>query len=175
MKPDIHKQFDISTPYILHRSKARVFWSFGFAVLLFVCGLMTNESSMLCIILAIIIALVGINALTKKDEPLQIDQQGITAPEREIIHWEHINRCFYKSTPGKNPSYYLKIIFINNETTSIYLNDYSFDGKKLAAAIDFYSGRKLFGQTEQDQKKELKFLLIVLTAIIIFFFLLFLI
>lgn len=173
MKPDMHKQFDVCKPYILHRSKARAYWCLGFSILLFVCELMTNESNMPCIILAVIIALVGINALTKKDEPLQIDQQGITAPKREIILWEHIDRCFYVSSPGKNPSYYLRIIFINDEITSIYLNDYSFDGKKFAAAIDFYSGRKLFGQTKQDQKEELKGLLILLAVIIVFFSLLF--
>lgn len=126
---------------------------------------------MLCIILALIIAFVGINELNKKDTPLQIDQQGITPSGESIILWQQINRCFYHTIPGGNmyrARYYLKIILKNNDTISIPLNNYSFNGKKFSTAIDFYAGRKVFGQTKQDKKNELKELLIILACVIVF-------
>lgn len=170
-------QFDISQPYILHRSKTKSYFWFCVAAIGLIGGLLSRDFIMLGIILSVVFMFIGFNGLKKKDKMMRIDQRGITPFGENTILWRQINRCFYETTSAAeawNVEYYLKIILKNKDSISICLNDYSYDGKKLGAAIDFYAGRKLFGQTKRDQKEELKDLLIsfiVVVAISVFFIL----
>ena len=83
--------------------------------------------------------------------------------------WQNISRCYYHTT-GLNAyhTYYLIVVTKGNDTIQIRLNDYSYNGKELADAIDSYAGRKIFGQTKEDQIKEIKGLLIALVCVIAF-------
>lgn len=101
--------------------------------------------------------------------PLQIDRNGITPFEEKTILWQNISRCYYHTT-GLNAyhTYYLIVVTKGSDTIQIRLNDYSYNGKELADAIDSYAGRKIFGQTKEDQIKEIKGLLIALVCVIAF-------
>lgn len=154
-------QFDLSQPYLLHRSKRTPYWFFFAAFVSFIVGLTSREIGMLGAVLSIIFIFVGINKLKREDKIMRIDNEGITTNEKGTIHWNQIKRCFYKSFPTTQwkPKSFLEIVLKNDEHTCILLNEYSYDGKALSAAINFYSGRKLFGRIEQDDKDELKGLL----------------
>lgn len=162
-------QFDTSQPYILHTSSKGSFYYLLFAAILFVCGLLEPNFGMLFIIVSIVLAYYGLNERRKKDTPLQIDRNGITPFEEKTILWQNINRCYYQIT-GLNAYHtcYLIVITKGSDTIQIRLNDYSYNGKELADAIDSYAGRKIFGQTKEDQKKEIKALLIALVCVIAF-------
>lgn len=160
-------QFDISKPYILNRSKAKSYFWFYVAVFALLGGLLSSEFSMIGIILSVVFTFIGINGRKKKNKIMRIDKQGITPFGENTILWQQINRCFYQTTPATrawNVKFYLKIVLKNSDPVFICLNDYSYDDKKLVVAINFYSGRKLFGQTKQDQKNELKEILMSLVV-----------
>lgn len=154
----------------MHRSKYIPYNLFLYAFLCFVAGLISRESSMFCIVLSLILTAIGINKLKRKDKIIRIDKQGITTEEEGPIFWEQMKRCFYKSVPRSNnfPKYYLEIVLKNNEHINIELNDYSCNSKKMTAAINFYSGKKLYGRTDQDDKDELKGILITFAVIVVF-------
>lgn len=162
-------QFDTSQPYVLHTSNKGSFYYLLFAALFFICGLLEPNFGMLFIILSIVLAYYGLNEQRKKDMPLQIDCNGITPFEEKTILWQNISRCYYHTT-GLNAyhTYYLIVVTKGSDTIQIRLNDFSYNGKELADAIDSYAGRKIFGQTKEDQIKEIKGLLIALVCVIAF-------
>lgn len=164
-------QFDLSHPYFLHRSKDDSYFLFFLAILFFIGGLLSIEGSLFYIILSVSLSFIGINKLKRKDKIMQIDKQGITTSTEGTILWRQVKRCFCQSmscSGSWNPVCYLRIILKNNETISIKLNDYAYNGKELSAAIDLYAGRKLFGKTDEDIKSELKTLLITLAFVLVF-------
>ncbi|WP_283127668.1 hypothetical protein [Bacteroides clarus] len=162
--------FDLSHPYLLHRSKKTPYWFFFAAFMCFIVGLTSREIGMFGVVLSIIFCFVGINKLKRKDKIMRIDNEGVTTEENGTIHWKQIKRCYYKSFPTTQwePKSFLEIVLKNNEHTCILLNEYSYDGKALSAAINFYSGRKLFGRIEQDDKDELKGLLKGFAFVLVF-------
>lgn len=163
-------QFDLSHPYLLHRSKETPYFFFFAAFVSFAVGLTSRDISLFGIVLSLTLMVVGINKLKRKDKIMRIDKQGITTEEKGTIHWNRIKRCFYISFPTTQwqPKSFLEIVLKNDEHISTLLNEYSCNGRKLQAAIDFYSGRKLFGRIAQDDKDELKGLLTGVAFVLVF-------
>lgn len=162
-------QFDTSQPYVLHINNQVSRSYLLYAALSFILGLVLPNAGMLLIILSIVLVYLAINKRRKKDKPIQIDRNGITPFEEKTILWHNISRCYYHTT-GLNAyhTYYLIVVTKGSDTIQIRLNDYSYNGKELADAIDSYAGRKIFGQTKEDQIKEIKGLLIALVCVIAF-------
>lgn len=158
-------QFDTSQPYVLHTSNKGSFYYLLFAALFFVCGLLEPNFGMLFIISSIVLAYYGLNERRKKDEPIQIDRNGITPFEEKTILWHNISRCFFYND---RYSTYLKIILKNKDTVIIKLDDYAFKGEELDAAIETYAGRNIFGLTEDEKNGQLVILILILAMVIAF-------
>ncbi|WP_148372379.1 hypothetical protein [Bacteroides bouchesdurhonensis] len=162
-------QFDLSKPYFIHRSKAMSIIYAILSFLLLITGLFNRQESIILIgILPLIIAFCNIH---HKNKTIQINDRGIIADEIGLIEWNNIQHCFYSSGIGKNPRFWLNIKMKDGNTRTLTLNNYSYDERKLAVAINFYSGMKIFDQTKQDNKEELKGLLIGFLCIFVVFLL----
>lgn len=165
-------QFDFSKPYIIYRNKIWYIIYISFFLFFTYQGLSTGNSAFWGMSSILLILL--IMSFRHRNKVIQINNVGITADDIGTITWEQIHHCFYSSGIGKNPEYWLNIKMKDSSLRRVTLNDYSYNSKKLSAAINFYSKRNLFGRTDQDNKAEMKSLLIgfiimiLLSSIIIF-------
>ena len=78
-------QFDLSHPYLLHSKETPYFFFFA-AFASFAVGLTSRDISLFGIVLSLILMVVGINKLKRKDKIMRIDKQGITTEEKGTIH-----------------------------------------------------------------------------------------
>ena len=66
-------QFDLSHPYLLHRSKETPYFFFFAAFVSFAVGLTSRDISLFGIVLSLTLMVVGINKLKRKDKIMRID------------------------------------------------------------------------------------------------------
>lgn len=152
-------QFDLSKPYIVGKNKLIfVLYIAFFAFSANRWFLEKNEGAALFALAFLTLAIVF---YWNRKNLIQINTESITGKNIGTIYWKEISYCDYII----RRSWSLNIVMKDGRCHEINLDEYDFNAKRLAAAINCYAGCKMFNPVPLDNKTKLIITLIGLATV----------